>query len=366
MVDLRAQYHAHKEEIDRAISSVLESTAFIGGEACRTFEREFAKFCRAEAAAGVANGSDALYLSLRALGVGAGDEVVTTPFTFIATAEAISRNGSRIVFADIDQATFNLSPSATESALTPRTKALLPVHLYGHPADMDGFGDLARRHGVPVVEDAAQAHGAEWKGQRVGTFGRVACFSSFPSKNLGAFGDAGVVVSNDVALVESIRKLANHGSTKKYHHEIEGISSRLDALQAAILTVKLRHLEDWNERRRRVARLYDEAFSDLEDVVRPAEARSARHVYHLYTLRYRDREGLRAHLEAKGIGTAVHYPVPLHLQPAYAYLGYAEGSFPVSERAAKEVLSLPMFPELTTDQVERIASEVRAYVRPRK
>jgi dTDP-4-amino-4,6-dideoxygalactose transaminase len=362
MVDLRTQYRALQPEIQAALAEVLESSAFIGGEACREFEREFATFCRAGAACGVANGSDALYLALRALAIGPGDEVVTTPFTFVATAEAITRVGARVVFADLDERTLNLDPAAVESALTPRTRAILPVHLYGHPADMPRFQTLAGQAGVELVEDAAQAHGAEVGGRRAGTLGRLACFSFFPSKNLGAYGDGGMLVSDDVDLLAKVRLLANHGSKKKYWHAMEGVSSRLDNLQAAILRVKLKRLEEWNERRRTVAALYHQALAGLPGLTLPEELPGYRAVYHLYTVRLAQRDALAAHLTSRHIASAVHYPRPLHLQQAYEYLGIEEGRFPVAERAAREVLSLPMYPELTPGQVERIAAEVRAFL----
>jgi len=363
MVDLRIQYQSLQAELQAALASVLESSAFIGGEACRLFEQEFAAFCRARGAVGVANGSDALYLALRALGVGPGDEVITTPFTFVATSEAISRMGARIIFADVEEGTLNLDPAAVEAVLTPRTRAMIPVHLFGHPADMGRFLALSRKTGVELVEDAAQAHGAEIDGRRVGPLGRLGCFSFFPSKNLGAFGDAGMVVSNDAVLVDQVRLLANHGSTRKYWHALEGVSSRLDNLQAAILRVKLKRLEEWNERRRAVAALYHQALSGLPGLTLPLERPGCRAVYHLYTIRLASRDALAAHLASKNIASAVHYPRPLHLQEAYEYLRLQEGSLPIAERAAREVLSLPMYPELNASQVELIATEVRAFLK---
>lgn len=361
MVDLKTQYRSLREEIAAALEQVMENAAFIGGEICGAFEQEFAAFCGVRAACGVANGSDALYLSLRALEIGPGDEVITTPLTFVATAEAISRVGARIVFADIDPSTLNLDPERVEVEITPRTRAILPVHLYGHPAEMNRFVELARRAHAHLVEDAAQAHGAELGGKRVGSFGRLACFSFYPSKNLGAFGDAGMVVADDLELVERVRLFANHGSRKKYWHEIEGVSSRLDAMQAAILQVKLRRVEEWNERRRSLAGLYRQALAGIDGLELPSEAPGCRAVYHLFSIRFRDRDGLSAHLATSHIATGVHYPLPLHLQEAYHYLGLPEGSFPVAERAAREVLSLPMYPELSVEQVDRIAAAVRAY-----
>src|SRR6185295_10132053 len=314
MVDLAAQYERIRGEVDEAIASVLRSTAFIKGEDCALFESEFAAWCGVRAACGVANGTDALTLCLRAYGVGPGDEVVTVANTFIATGEAILLNGARPVFVDVDPVTYTMDAAQVEAALTPRTKLIVPVHLYGHPADMTPILDVAARHGLPVLEDAAQAHGAEIGGKRAGTLGHAACFSFYPGKNLGAYGDAGAVVSNDGDFAARLRQIANHGGgTNKYDNVVLGTNSRLDTLQAAILRVKLRHLDTWNtERRERVA-AYDRALAGVPGLTLPRERAGARSAWHLYTVRATDRGALQAALKDQGIPTAVHYPRPIHL-----------------------------------------------------
>ena len=362
VVNLQGQYQSVKKELDAAVEEVLRESAFVGGEACRAFEQEFAAFCGTSAACGVANGSDALFLALRALEVGPGDEVITTPFSFIATAEAISRNGARVIFADIDEESMNLDPKAVETQLSENTKAVVPVHLYGQPADMSGLARLKGLAGrLIIVEDAAQAHGAELDGKRAGAIGAIGCFSFYPTKNLGAAGDAGMVVSNDANLIDRVRLLGNHGEQGKYQHETEGISSRLDNLQAAILRVKLRRLEGWNEERRHLATTYSQELQGIAELRLPQEAPGCRAVYHQYTVRSPRREALRIHLEEKGIATAIHYPHPIHLQPAYQHLGLKKGSFPVAEKAAAEVLCLPIYPELGEDAVRRVAGEVKHF-----
>jgi dTDP-4-amino-4,6-dideoxygalactose transaminase len=361
VVNLPAQYESLKKEIDAAIEEVLRKGTFIQGEACRLFESEFASFCGVSAACGVANGSDALFLAVQALGIGPGDEVITTPFTFIGTAEAISRNGARPVFADVEPGTMNLDPRAVASRITEKTKAVIVVHLYGHPGPMNELATLARGQELVLIEDAAQAHGAAVDGKRAGGLGDVGCFSFYPTKNLSAAGDAGMVVSNDGALVERVRLLANHGEVGKYEHAHEGVSSRLDNLQAAILRVKLRHLETWNEKRRRLAEVYLEELRGVSELSLPSETRGCRSVYHQFTVRTKRRDALRRHLEKSGIGSSIHYPRPLHLQAAYAGLGLEKGSFPEAEAAAEEVLSLPIYPELGEDDVRRIAKEIRDF-----
>ena len=361
MVDLRAQYARIRSEVDEAVAAVLESAQFIHGEECAAFEKEFAAYCGAAHACGVANGTDALTLALRAYGIGPGDEVVTVANTFIATGEAILLNGARPVFVDVDDLTFTMDPALLEAAITPRTKLVLPVHLYGHPADMTSIGEIARRHALPVLEDAAQAHGAEVGGRRTGTLGHAACFSFYPRKNLGAYGDAGMVVSADGDFIERVRKIANHGGRKRYENVVLGTNSRLDTLQAAVLRVKLRHLDLWNlERRERVA-AYHDALSDVPQVRRPSERDGVRSAWNLYTIRTAERDALRAELEHLGTATAVHYPKPIHLQPALGALGGREGDLPISERLSREVLSLPLYPELPKDAVTRIAGQVRAF-----
>ena len=362
MVDLHAQYRRIQQDVDAAIARVLAKTNFIKGEDCSLFEQEFAAYCGAKAACGVANGTDALTLALKAYGVSPGDEVVTVANTFVATGEAILLNGARPVWVDVDPKTYTLDPAQLERALTPRTKVIIPVHLYGHPCDMTAINEIATRHGVPVLEDAAQAHGAEWRGQRAGTLGHAACFSFYPGKNLGAYGDAGAVVSNDEAFVAKVRQLANHGGgANKYDNLVVGTNSRLDTLQAAVLRAKLPHLDAWGEERRERVAAYHEALAGIPGLRLPQEAAGARSAWHLFTLRAEDRDGLQAHLKAAGIATAVHYPKPLHLQPAMAAAGGKPGDLPVSEQLCHEVLCLPLYPELGLAAVREIAASVARF-----
>jgi dTDP-4-amino-4,6-dideoxygalactose transaminase len=356
LVGLYDQYQIIKPEIDAAIESIINNSAFIGGEAVRKFEEEFAAYCETAACVGVGNGTDAIYLTLRALDIGQGDEVITVAHTFIATSEAISMTGARPVFVDVTKDTMLMDAALLEQAITPRTRAIMPVHLYGQPCDMDAIMQIAERHGLKVIEDAAQAHGARWRGRRVGSIGDAACFSFYPGKNLGAFGDAGAVVSNDVDLIERIRMLANHGRLEKYTHKMEGVNSRLDGLQAAILRVKLRHLDEWNESRRRHADFYFESLGG-GDLEMPSVHEHAEPVWHLFVVRVADREALQATLQNEGIATGVHYPVPLHRQPAYYDYG-AHQPLPVTELVAARVVSLPMYPELTTSQLDKIVNAI--------
>lgn len=358
LVDLSAQYARIKDEVREAMAAVLGRTDFILGREVERFEEEFAAFCSAPEAIGVDSGTSALELALRAYGVGSGDEVITVANTFIATALAISYTGAVPVLVDIDPDTCNMDATLLESAITPRTRAIMPVHLYGQPADMDAVLEVAERYGLVVIEDACQAHGASYKGKSVGSLGHAAAFSFYPGKNLGAYGDAGAVVTSDARAAETVRKLRNYGSAKKYHHELRGFNRRLDTLQAAVLRVKLRYLHAWNEARRGHAQRYGALLKGL-GVTTPAEAPYARSVYHLYVVRTSAREALQAHLAAEGVATGVHYPVPVHLQAAYRDLGYREGDFPVTERLAGEILSLPMYPELTSEELERVAKSVR-------
>jgi len=355
LVGLYDQYQVIKPEIDEAIESIISRSAFIGGEDVRKFEEEFAAYCEAKACVGVGNGTDALYLTLRAMGIGQGDEVITVAHTFIATSEAISMAGARPVFVDIREDTMLMDPALIEQAITPRTKAIIAVHLYGQPCDMDAIMLIAERHGLKVIEDAAQAHGARWRGRRVGSIGDAACFSFYPGKNLGAFGDAGAVVSNDLELMERVRMVANHGRLEKYTHKMEGVNSRLDAMQAAILRVKLRHLDEWNESRRRHADFYFESLSG-GDMQMPGVSEHAEPVWHLFVVRVADRDTLQSTLKNEGIATGVHYPVPLHQQPAYENSDQSKNALPVTERVAATVVSLPMYPELTDSQLERIVN----------
>jgi dTDP-4-amino-4,6-dideoxygalactose transaminase len=357
-VDLQAQYAAIPDEVDAAISKVLHRTDFILGREVDLFEEEFAAFCGTKYAVGVDSGTSALELALRAYGVGPGDEVITAANTFIATALAISYTGAGLVLVDCDPQTYTLDVSRLEGAITPRTKVIMPVHLYGHPADMDPILEIAQQHGLAVIEDACQAHGARYKGRRVGSLGHAAAFSFYPAKNLGAYGDGGMVVTDDERVAESLRLLRNYGQREKYHHVLQGYNHRLDTLQAAVLRVKLQHLEDWNVARRQGARLYAELLAG-SPLVLPTEADYAESVYHLYVVRVRDREGLRAWLNDQGIATGIHYPVPIHLQPAYRGLGCQKGSLPITEEYAEQILSLPMYAELTSDLIEYVAQAIR-------
>ncbi|MDX6305577.1 MAG: hypothetical protein QOI77_2546 [Blastocatellia bacterium] len=357
LVGLFDQYQTIKPEIDAAIENIITKSAFVGGEEVRNFEAEFAAYCETKACVGVGNGTDAIYLTLRAMGVGSGDEVITVAQTFIATSEAISMTGARPVFVDIKEDTMLMDPALLEQAITPRTKVILPVHLYGQTCDLDAIMEIADRHGLKVIEDAAQAHGARWRGRRAGSIGDAACFSFYPGKNLGAFGDGGAVVSQDEDLIERIRMLANHGRLEKYTHKMEGVNSRLDGLQAAILRVKLRHLDEWNQSRRRHADFYFETLSGSE-LRMPVVDENAQPVWHLFVVRVSDREAFQQKLKEEGIATGVHYPIPLHLQPACQYLGIPPGSLPVTEEVSGEVVSLPMYPELTSAQLETIVNAI--------
>jgi len=356
-VDLQAQHSAISAEVGEAVSRVMRDADFILGREVDLFEREFAAFCQADYGVGVDSGTSALELALRAFGVGPGDEVITVANSFIATAFAISGAGATPVLVDADPRTYTIDADLIERAVSPRTKAILPVHLYGHPADMDPILDIARRRGLVVIEDACQAHGASYRGRRAGSLGHAAAFSFYPSKNLGACGDGGMVVTSDPKAADAVRRLRNYGQRRKYHHDVRGFNHRLDTLQAAVLRVKLRHLEVWNAARRQRAQLYGERLADCP-VALPQEAGYARSVHHLYVIRAEDREGLAACLSDRGIATGIHYPVPIHLQPAYRDLGYREGDFPVSERCAGQVLSLPMCPELAPEQIEYVAETV--------
>lgn len=357
--DLRRQYRAIKPEIDEAVLRVLDSTQFILGEEVVAFEREFAAYCGTADAIGVNSGTSALHLALLAAGIGPGDEVITVPFTFVATAAAIVYTGATPVFVDIDPGTFTMAPAAIEQVLTPRTKAIMPVHLYGHAADMDPILDIARRRGLVVIEDAAQAHGATYNGRPCGSIGAMAAFSFYPGKNLGAYGEGGAVVTSDPALAKKIRVMRSWGEERRYEHSVKGFNYRMDGIQGAILRVKLRHLDAWTDARRARAADYGRAFAGT-GIATPVERPDCRHVYHVYAVRLSQRDSTRAALQAADIQTGVHYPIPIHLQPAHADLGYGPGDFPVSEQAAAQVLSLPMFPEMTAEQVEQVAAAVLA------
>jgi len=358
-LDLKAHHAPLRAEFDRAIGEVIDSNAFAGGPVVAQFESEFAAFCGSRHAIGVGNGTDALWLALLACGIGPGDEVITVPNTFMATAEAITHTGATPVFVDVDERSYTINPDLLERARSPRTKAVIPVHLFGQVADMDQILSFGRKHGLFVIEDAAQAHGAEYKGRKAGSMGDVGCFSFYPGKNLGAFGEAGAIVTNDYKLLEKIRILRDHGQARKYYHTMVGWNCRMDGIQAAILRIKLRHLDQANQRRRAHARQYDRLFHDLEDVGIPFEVAAGQHVYHIYPIRVLERDGVMRLLEEKGIGCAIHYPIPIHLQEAYRDLGYGKGSFAISERLCSTFMSLPMFPELTEAQVELVVESVR-------
>ena len=353
-LDLNAHHAPHREEFQAAIQEVIDCGAFAGGSFVNRFEEEFAPHCGCQYAIGVGSGTEALWLALLALGIGAGDEVITVPNSFMATAEAITYCGARPVFVDVDELTYTMDPARLEEAITPRTRAIIPVHLFGQPANMMPLIEIARAHGLSVIEDACQAHGAQYNGQLVGSLGDVACFSFYPGKNLGAFGEAGAVVTNDKALQETIRIYRDHGQVRKYHHTLVGWNCRMDGIQAAILSIKLRHLEQANCLRQSHAAHYTQALCSTPEIVIPFEAPYARHVYHLYAVRVKNRDVVMQAMIDKGIGCAIHYPVTIHLQEAYRSLGYQRGDFPVAERCADEFLSLPMFPELANVQIDRV------------
>jgi dTDP-4-amino-4,6-dideoxygalactose transaminase len=354
LADLKAQYLTLKAPIDAAIQDVIDRTDFILGKPVAPFEEAFARFCDVRHCIGVNSGTSALHLTFVAMGIGPGDEVISTALTFIATTEMLGWLGARPVFVDIDPRTYQIDPARIEAAITERTKAILPVHLYGYAAEMDAILEIARKHNLPVIEDAAQAHGTRYKGRRAGSMGQAACFSFYPGKNLGSYGDAGAVVTNDDDLAERMRVLRDHGRHDKYAHEILGFGYRISTLQAAILGVKLPHLEEWNVARRRHAARYRELLAG-SDLVLPVQSDDVEPIYHQFVVRVKERDRVLAQLKANGIGAGVHYPIPLHLQPAYAHLGYQVGDFPNAEIAAQEVLSLPMFAELTDEQIQTVS-----------
>lgn len=356
LVDLEAQYQQIKEEIDEAIRDVVCSRAFIQGRYVSAFETEFARLLHCNHAVGCSNGTSALFLALLAAGIKAGDEVITTPATFIATAEAICHVGAVPVFVDIDPRTYTIDPSLIESRITSRTRAILPVHLYGNPADMDSIMALARAHDLKVIEDCAQAHLATYNSKTVGTFGDAGAFSFYPGKNLGAYGDAGAAITNDPECAKTMRLLADHGRDSKYIHTIIGYNQRMDGLQGGILLVKLKYLQRWTEQRRSNAQRYSSLLHDVEELQLPFSSEFASHVYHLYVVQVPNRDSVLPYLQENGVAASIHYPVPLHLQPALKYLGHREGDFPVAEHAAKHIVSLPMYPELTPEQIEHICS----------
>jgi dTDP-4-amino-4,6-dideoxygalactose transaminase len=353
MVDLKTQFQDIREEVFQVMAEVLESSQYILGPRVRELEQRIAEYHGVSEAIGVASGTDALHLSFESLGLGEGDEVITTPFTFFATAEAILYTGATPVFVDISPDTMNIDPAGIEAKITEKTKALLPVHIFGHPAEMDTIMEIAARHDLPVIEDCAQSFGAECRGRKAGSFGNTGCFSFYPSKNLGAFGDGGMILLNDTGVAGNIRKLRNHGAAGAYRHECVGFNSRLDEIQAAVLLVKLSRIDEYNRRRRKKADLYNTLLSG--DILLPVEKPGFTHVYHQYTLRSAKRDEIQARLRDNDVASVVYYPVPLHLQEALRYLGYREGDFPVAERAAEMVLSLPMYPELEDAAIRKIA-----------
>ncbi|MEJ0038430.1 MAG: DegT/DnrJ/EryC1/StrS family aminotransferase [Gammaproteobacteria bacterium] len=358
-VDLRAQYHSIKSEVDAAILATIESCQFTLGSEVAKFEEEFAAYQQSKFGAGVNTGTSALHLALLAANIGAGDEVITVPFTFVASVAAIYYTGAKAVFVDIDPKTYTMDPAKIEAAITPRTKAILPVHLYGQPADMDPIMAIAKKHNLIVVEDACQAHGAEYKGKRVGSIGDFGAFSFYPGKNLGAYGEGGFVTTQSPEFNRTVRMLRDWGAEKKYQHVLKGYNYRLEGIQGAVLRVKLKYLEKWTEARRSAAALYGKLFED-SGIPTPYVAPNVRHVYHIYAVRTGTRAAWQDALNAKGVQTGIHYPIPVHMLPAYADLGYKQGQFPHSEAAANEVLSLPMFPEITQAQVEGVVSAVRS------
>ena len=367
-IDLTRQYKAIEEEILSATRRVFEKGRFILGEEVSAFEEEFARYCGVRYGVGVNSGTDALYLALKAAGIGEGDEVVTVANSFIASALAISFTGAKPIFVDIEPETYNLDPNALEALLKrrratgkrQRIKAILPVHLYGHPAQMDAIMEVSHRYNLAVIEDACQAHGAEYKGKKAGSFGAMGCFSFYPTKNLGAYGDGGMVVTNNKKLYETLNLLRCYGEKKKYEHILQGGNSRLDEIQAAILRVKLRYLDKWNDQRRAKAHRYKKELEG-SGVVCPVEKEGSHHVYHLFVIRSKRRNGLQTFLKGKGIETLIHYPIPIHLQKAFVELGYQRGDLPVTERFSKQVLSLPFFPELTESEMDEVATQIKMF-----
>lgn len=368
LLDLRAQYETIRDEVRAVVDRVFDSQQFVLGAEVEGLEEEIARYSQTKFAIGCASGSDALLLALMSCGIGEGDEVITTPFSFFATASSITRLGARPVFVDIDARTFNINPSLVAPAVTERTRAIVPVHMYGQCAEMDPLIELGQSRGIPIIEDAAQAIGAEDRSRRAGSMGTIGCFSFYPSKNLGGAGDGGMLVTNDLEHAQRLYRLRVHGEEQKYHHKVVGINSRLDALQAAVLRVKLPHLDDWSGGRQRKAQQYELMFGDAglgDQIELPFVRSNARHIFHQFVVRVRDgkRDDLRAHLRECGVGTDVYYPVPLHLQECFAYLGYKEGDFPVGELAAKETLALPVYPELTDEQQDYVVSAIAEFFR---
>ncbi len=359
-LDLQAQYQSIKDEIGEAIQRVLDNSAYILGPAVKEFEEAFARYSSTRYCAGVNSGTSALEMALRALPIGPGDEVITAANTFVATVAAVAHSGAKPVLVDVDPRTRNMDPQLVQMAMTTRTRVILPVHLYGRPADMDPILRVAERHNAVVLEDAAQAHGAIYKGKRIGSIGKMAAFSFYPGKNLGAYGEGGAVTTSDEALDKRVRMLRDHGSEKKYYHDMLGYNARMEGIQGAVLGVKLKYLDQWNEARRRVAAWYDELLKDVP-VTTPSKDPDIAEVYHLYVIETDRRDALQAYLGKQGVPTLIHYPVPVHLQQGFDFLGYRKGEFPVTEKLAGEILSLPIFPEMTREQAEYVADKIKAF-----
>lgn len=362
-LDLKAQYNSIRDEVNASIMHVIEKTAFAGGPFVQQFEESFATYCQTKHAIGVSSGTSAIWLPLLAFDIGAGDEVITVSNTFIATAEAISFAGARPVFIDIDENTHTMDPNAIEAAITPRTKAIIPVHLFGQMADMRPIMQIARKHNLVVIEDAAQAHGATYHGQRAGSIGDAGCFSFYPGKNLGAYGEAGGVVTNNSEVAARIRMIRDHGQVKKYHHKVVGWNARMDGIQGAVLSVKLKYIDQWNELRRQHAHQYDNLLMSFDKILTPKVASYGTHVYHIYATRVANRDAVLKEMQKQGVSCGIHYPVPLHMQEAYRDLGYTDGSFPVAEKCSSEYLSLPMFPELTPSQILHVVETLKQVIK---
>ena len=360
-LDLQLQNQSIKDDITQKLQEVIESCAFAGGPFVEKFENIFAPYCGCENTIGCDNGTAALWMALIGLRIEAGDEVITTPNSFIATAEAISFCGAKPVFVDVDKQTCNIDPALIEEAITPNAKAIIPVHLYGQMVDMDSLMEIAHDYNLVVIEDACQAHGAEYKNRRAGSIGDAGCFSFYPGKNLGAYGEAGAVVTNNNELSKKLRMFRDHGQSEKYYHSILGWNARMDGLQGAILSVKMKYIEKWTESRRKNAKLYDKLLSGIEKVVTPRESDYNRHVYHVYSIQVKNRESLFEYLDKQGISCGIHYPVPIHLQRAYKHMGYKEGDFPIAEELAKTTLSLPMFPELSVQQIHYVCEQIKKF-----
>jgi dTDP-4-amino-4,6-dideoxygalactose transaminase len=360
-VDLRTQYQNIKDEVNEVMDAVIEDTAFVGGKYVEKFETEFAEFCDASYCIGMGNGTDAIYVVFKMLGIGSGDEVITAANSFIASSESISLTGAKVVFCDVSEKTRNIDPELIEAKITDKTRAIMPVHLYGQPSDMDSVMEIADRYNLRIVEDCAQAHGAEFKSRKTGTFGAAACFSFYPGKNLGAYGDGGAIITNDSNLAEKIRMFANHGSSEKYYHEFEGINSRLDGLQAAVLSIKLKYLTEWNLKRNINARMYNDKLKDIKQIITPVISDDRDHVFHLYVIRTKHRNDLKHYLQEKGVSCGIHYPIALPNLKAYSHFGHKPKDFPISSMLQDDILSLPMYPELAEGQIDYIIDNINNF-----